>query len=184
MLGDFSPLFSQVWGHLFVLPQCFFHVEIQTFHHIDVSFSDIPVAWQELSSKGEKQQGRALLFWLHVLLIWSCARPISALRQKPRSGLLCCESLFSRPSVCWMVTDRSVRGHRQPLWSLVSWNGGNRSPPSGPASSGSPPDRPPSCPASATWKECKLQTVLLVCLLLSVSLPLLLEICRNFQICR
>lgn len=83
--------FAEVWGHLCALPQCFSQVgdtDIST--HQIVSFSDIPVAQQEFSSR-KKQQGCALflnVFWLRVLLISVCARPISTLRHNSRSG--CC----------------------------------------------------------------------------------------------
>lgn len=83
--------FTEVWGRLFALPQCFSQVEIQTFHHISLFLFQTFLLPNKNFPSRENQQGSALfsnVFWLHVLLIRTCASLISTLRHKSRSG--CC----------------------------------------------------------------------------------------------
>lgn len=116
---------------------------------------------QEFSSR-EKQQGWALflnVFWLHVLLIRVCARPIATLRHKSRSG--CC--VVSRPLLLAAASQQ-----QQPLWGHfflssspggVSWNGSNRFLPSDAGSPGFPPECLLSCPTSPKSKIKRLSNI-------------------------
>lgn len=92
--------FTEVWGRLFALPQCFSQVEIQTFQHISLFLFQTFLLPKNFPSRGLT---RFCFVFKRVLtpcfVDQNLCSPDFYLETQIKVGLLCCGSLFAEVQV-------------------------------------------------------------------------------------